>query len=119
MVEATKVCATKLPGVWIHQHGLYWGFRSHRGNSSQKYRLVDIRVADPDCARLAGHAIIADLDVVIACRQIDARAGAQCNVAVTGGVAKQGKRSLGGVPAASGVAEKRRSASSRILICSV
>jgi hypothetical protein len=66
---------------------------------------VNRRVANADRVRLASHTNISNLDVVIARCQIDASAGAQCNVAVTGGVVKQRKRPLGGVSAASGVAE--------------
>jgi hypothetical protein len=65
---------------------------------------VNIRVADPDHPRLASYPVIANVDVVIACGQTDASAGAQSDVAVTGGISKKGKYSVGGVVGAGAIA---------------
>src|SRR6266498_59402 len=109
LCEAGEIGAAKLAGVRIHQHRLYWGFRSHRNNPSQKYRLVNIRVADSDHPRLASYSVITNVDVVIARGQIGARAGAQSDVAVAGSVPEERERAMSRVG----------SAGSGILICRV
>jgi len=73
--EASDIDAAKLTSARIHQHYLDWGFRSHRINAGQKHRLVNIRVTQANRARLTSHPVIADVDVVITCGQIDASAG--------------------------------------------
>jgi hypothetical protein len=65
---------------------------------------VNIRVADPDHPRLASHPVVTDVDVVVACGQTDAGAGAQSDVAIAGGISKKGKRSIGGIAGAGAIA---------------
>src|SRR6266545_5143591 len=100
LCEAGEIGAAKLAGARIHQHRLYWGFRSHRNNPSQKYRLVNIRVADSDHPRLASYSVITNVDVVIARGQIGARAGAQSDVAVAGSVPEERERAMSRVGSA-------------------
>src|SRR6266498_3620700 len=119
LCEAGEIGAAKLAGVRIHQHRLYWGFRSHRNNPSQKYRLVSIRVADSDHPRLASYSVITNVDVVIARGQIGARAGAQSDVAVAGSVPEERERAMSRVGSAGSVTQQCRSAGSGILICRV
>ena len=87
--EAADVGSAKLTGRRIHQHRLDRGSRSHRTNSSQKYRSVKIRVPDPDRAGLPSHTVVADVNVVIACGEVNSGASAQSDVAVTGGICGQ------------------------------
>jgi len=87
LIEAADVCTAKLTAARIHQYHLYGGFRRDWTNPSQKYRLVNVRVADPDHPRLASHSLIGNVDVVIACCQVDAGGGAQRNVAASGAIA--------------------------------
>ena len=58
----------------------------HCSDSGYKGRGVNCRGPDPDRSRLASHPLIADVDVVIACGQINACASSQCDVVVTGGI---------------------------------
>ncbi len=80
---------------------------------------MNIRVAQANSVRLASHAVIADIDVVIACGQIDAGARAQSDVEAAGSVPKKGERTVGTVFCAGRVDQQRRSTGGRILVCRV
>ncbi len=80
---------------------------------------MKIRVADSDRARLASHPVIADVDVVIACGQINACAGAQCDVAITGGIGRERLIAHSRVVSAGREAQKRSVANRRIAVAAV
>ena len=88
----------------VNHHRHYRPIEGHSINASYVRRSMNCRVTDSDCARLAGHTAIADVDIVITGSQIDACARTQRDVAVTSGVKKQRERSVGCVAAAGGIA---------------
>jgi hypothetical protein len=61
---------------------------------------VNVGSADSNRARLACHAPITNVDIVITCGQIHPSTGAQGDVAVAGGISKKSKRSIGRIPSA-------------------
>jgi hypothetical protein len=94
---------------------------------------VNLRIADSNCARLAGYSAIANVDVVIACGQINACASAHSDVAAAAGVVikrkgahsrvvhagrvkHHGGCSIGGVSCSRAVQNERSSASGRVRI---
>jgi hypothetical protein len=70
----------------VNHHRHYRPIEGHSINASYVRRSVNCRVTDSDCARLAGHTAIADVDIVITGSQIDTCARTQRDVAVTSGV---------------------------------
>jgi len=77
------------------------------------------RVANPNSVGLSSYTAVADIDIVIAGRQINASARTQCDIAVAGGVVEERERAIARVVRASGSAQKRAGAGGCVLISSV
>ena len=98
LIEAADVCTAKLTAARIHEYHLYGGFRRDWTNSSQKYRLVNGRVAHANRVRLPSYSVIADVDIVTARGQIDSGGGAQRNVAASGAIGHKRRSTDGRIP---------------------
>ena len=61
------------------------------------------QVAYPNSARLTSHALVTDIDIVIACGQVNTGRRSQGNVATAGDVAKERVIAIGRVVGAGGV----------------
>jgi len=73
-------------------------------------------VANPDRIRLAKDAMIADINIVISCGQIDRRVGAKRNVAATSGVVKERKGSIGGIVGTRSITKHSSSTDGSVLV---
>jgi hypothetical protein len=86
---------------------LIWCFGIHGDDSGHKYRLLSVDDAEPDGIRLARDTRIANVDVVIPCRQVGASQRAQREVEGAGSVAEKSTRTKRGVITTSGVVLQR------------
>ena len=61
---------------------------------------MNCRIPDPDRTGLSSHAMIADVDVVIACGEVNSGASAQSDVAITNRIGGQRLIPHGGIVSA-------------------
>jgi hypothetical protein len=77
---------------------------------------VNLWIADSNCARLVSYSAIANVDVVIACGQINPCARAQGDVSAAGGVAVERKGTNRRVVSADGIVLKGTSSIGRVVV---